>query len=577
MRGWAAVRILMGSASRRIALALASAALAGAAPLAASTRPPMPAFPGAQGGGAHSAGGRGGRVIEVTRLNDSGFGSLRACMEASGPRTCVFRVSGVIHLASGIHLSGANSYVTVAGQTAPGGGIALAGGSDQAAGSAGTNDSIITIAQGRGGTAHDVTIRYVRLWKGANRGATSTTPGGNAISIWDDAHDIVFDHVTAVWAQNKQVSVSAGTAGLRPRGITFQYSIFGESIYSGWNTNVIVDGLTSEVDHVTDVDFHHDYFVNQGHRTPLFKAKSGRFINNVVFNWSWYAVQIGGGGWVDVVGNHFIDGRDGHAAGKPHEIEVYEEAHEGNYGPPGAPSIYLANNVGPNQPFVGDDDWDHLIAQIDTEGAGECGQVGGARGVPWSCTDPGRLHDPRIPDGRRGNVNWKRSRPLLAATAHAGPGSPPSQSDEGVPIVPLKLAGDGRNLDRALLADDGPEPVGASRRLDCAGNWRINRDASDRRLVRYVLEGPGEARIGRTRVSDYHLGGFPNVGFLISSDDVCPPGEDDNARCVCPDSDHDGMPDAWEIAHGLNPYDASDGAARTPDGYTHLEHYLSGR
>ena len=83
------------------------------------------AFPGAQGGGAASKGGRGGVIMEVTNLNDSGTGSLRACAEASDPRTCVFRVGGTINLLRGITIR--SPFITIAGQTAPGGGILLSG------------------------------------------------------------------------------------------------------------------------------------------------------------------------------------------------------------------------------------------------------------------------------------------------------------------------------------------------------------------------------------------------------------------------------------------------------------------
>ena len=85
------------------------------------------AFPSAEGGGSIASGGRGGRVVHVTTLADSGAGSLRAALMETGARTIVFDVSGRIHLEERIELIAENSDFTIAGQTAPEGGITISG------------------------------------------------------------------------------------------------------------------------------------------------------------------------------------------------------------------------------------------------------------------------------------------------------------------------------------------------------------------------------------------------------------------------------------------------------------------
>jgi len=114
---------------------------------------PIPAFPDAEGYGAASVGGRGGRVIEVVNLDDAGPGSFRAAVSASGARIVVFRVAGVIELRSRVDVQ--HPFLTIAGQTAPGGGILLKG-------TAEGGGQMIRIR------THDVIIRYLRIRSGAH-------------------------------------------------------------------------------------------------------------------------------------------------------------------------------------------------------------------------------------------------------------------------------------------------------------------------------------------------------------------------------------------------------------------------
>ena len=132
------------------------------------------AFPGAEGFGAWSKGGRGGDVYTVTNLKDNGKGSLRYGIEnADGPRTIVFAVSGLIQLESPLTVE--NDYITIAGQTAPGDGICL-------------RDACLVIK------VDHVIVRYIRSRLGAEAGRES-----DAISI-SRGHNIILDHCSASWS-----------------------------------------------------------------------------------------------------------------------------------------------------------------------------------------------------------------------------------------------------------------------------------------------------------------------------------------------------------------------------------------
>jgi hypothetical protein len=142
------------------------------------------AFPGVEGYGEKSLGGRGGQIIKVTNLNDNGNGSLRACVEASGPRTCIFTTGGTITLNNPLTVS--NPYLTIAGQTAPGGGI--------------------TLRKASGGElflikTHDVITRYLTVRPGPggeNHGYQIASSGGSVSNV-------VIDHNSISWGVDSNI------------------------------------------------------------------------------------------------------------------------------------------------------------------------------------------------------------------------------------------------------------------------------------------------------------------------------------------------------------------------------------
>jgi pectate lyase len=224
-------------------LFLSLAAIA-ATPVAAPAADAIPAFPGAEGAGRMARGGRGGRVLRVTNLEDKGPGSLRAAVEADGPRTIVFDIGGTIRLSKPLVIR--NGRLTIAGQTAPGGGITL-------------RDRAIEIR------ADDVIVRYIRSRLGDESRVES-----DAFTI-NSGRRIIVDHVSASWSVDE--TFSSGSSYRVPeddlRDVSVQWSIISESL---------THSLHAKGDHGygsllrggrgARMSFHHNLWAHHGARMP---------------------------------------------------------------------------------------------------------------------------------------------------------------------------------------------------------------------------------------------------------------------------------------------------------------------
>ncbi len=246
----------------------------------------IPAFPGAWGGGMYSFGGRGGKVFVVTNLNDRGPGSFREALEAGGPRIVVFNTAGIIRLKERIRVRA--PYITMAGNTAPGDGVCVAG------------DTVEL-------ETHDVVIRHIRFRRGETWvGDRNDSIGGNPVG------NIMIDHVSASWGLDENMSMyrhmyeppgSTTALKLPTVNITIQNSIFSEclntynhsfgSTIGGWNST-----------------FHRNLWANNAGRNPSVGMNGDfTFVNNVLFNWKHRTVDGGDHtSYYTIINNYFKPG-----------------------------------------------------------------------------------------------------------------------------------------------------------------------------------------------------------------------------------------------------------------------------
>jgi hypothetical protein len=228
------------------------------------------AFPGAEGAGRFSFGGRGGKVFVVTNLSDSGPGTLREACESAGPRTVLFNVAGIIQLDMPLHIRA--PYITIAGQTAPGDGICVAGQTTHV-------------------DTHDAVLRYLRFRRGqTNVFERDDSLGGNPVG------NIIVDHCSASWGLDENLSMyrhiftqSNGGPDLKlpTVNITIQWCISSEAL-DPYNHafGATWGGRNSS--------FHHNLFAcNTGRNPSIGMSYDFNFVNNVLFNWRHRTVDGG--------------------------------------------------------------------------------------------------------------------------------------------------------------------------------------------------------------------------------------------------------------------------------------------
>jgi len=246
----------------------------------------IPAFPGAWGGGMYSYGGRGGKIIVVTNLNDHGPGSFRDACEQGGPRIVIFNVAGLIRINAPISIRA--PYVTIAGNTAPGDGVCIAGNTVEL-------------------NTHDVIVRHMRFRRGKTDPADRDDSfGGNPIG------NIMIDHVSCSWSLDENISMyrhmylapgSDKAQKLPTVNVTIQNSISSESL------NIYHHAFGSTIGGLNSTFHHNLWACNTGRNPSVGMYGDFTFVNNVLFNY--HHRTIDGGDHMslyNIINNYFKPG-----------------------------------------------------------------------------------------------------------------------------------------------------------------------------------------------------------------------------------------------------------------------------
>ncbi len=298
------------------------------------------AFPGAEGFGKYTTGGRGGKVFIVSNLNDKGPGSFREAAEAKDKRIIIFAISGTIHLTSKLSIKG---NVTITGHSAPGDGICLADNSVSLGG-----DNII--------------IRYLRFRMGDKyqRGGMVDGNGGDDAFGGVRRKNIIIDHCSLSWSTDEVFSVYAGDS------TTLQWNLISEPLNYSYHFE------TGDKDYERHgfggiwggrhLSAHHNLFAHCNNRTPRFDGVRNTpeenidYRNNVIYNWGGNNVYAGEGGNYNIVNNYYKPGPSTAKNAATKIVNPYKK-------PPSIPfgKFYVDGNYLEGSATVTADNWSGVI------------------------------------------------------------------------------------------------------------------------------------------------------------------------------------------------------------------------
>ena len=494
-----------------------------------------PAFPGAEGHGRFTTGGRGGKIVHVTNLNDSGEGSLRWAMAQSGPKTIVFDVSGYIDLKSQLDVT---SNTTIAGQTAPEGGITL---------------RYYTLYFGK---CDNVIVRFIRSRrsqvKDVNDGADAT---------WGRRRkNIIIDHCSFSWSIDEVASFYDN------RNFTMQWCTIGEGLANPGHSKGAhsYGGIWGG----KEASFHHNYLTHIQNRAPRFNgaryewdgwdktkyentvdAERVDFRNNVLYNWGNGNGCYGGpgGGYINIVNNYYQAGPGTKNKTRVTEVSVGSSGNSTNEALRGLCSRYYIDGnyvAAASKP----ENYDWSGVKYD----GGLTTVKGVRYMP----DPNHKFGEKVEyvdiDGKD-YVCVQLDEPIDA-------GIVTTQSAQTVYDKVLNFCG-------ASLYRDAVD----ARYMEEARTGTVTYHGKEA----YVDKNGKVYPISNTEgildfINDPNVEENPNTASFPVLTSISRP---DNF-----DTDRDGMPDDWELANGLDPDNADDANLYTVDAkgiYTNVEVYIN--